>query len=202
MDSLSVNTGIHSSAPNVWAGRARKVRGVKIHCREDQQVQFEALYYPQDHPIFKTDTGQSQDCQISIFDLIGLPLLGQEKKYDLQLEENMNARSLSVPVAEAFRCISHTIDAFPHSLGIYTRKQLDVNFVRADGKDLDVIHMSALWNFIEREIVPLHSRRADVILTIQGPRGHLLEFATRANFERFWNDSFPHGDAINPYEVV
>jgi hypothetical protein len=150
IDYLSVDTGIHSNNPAVWIKRAQKVKGFRVHCREDQEVQFEAVEYPKDQPIFRVGLDYKPNGQFSIFDMIGLPLISQEKPLDTQLEQRPDARHILSYVASTYKCLPPSINPVSNALNIDTRKQVDINFVRADGKDLDVLHMDALWEFIEQ----------------------------------------------------
>ena len=202
---LSVKPPIHAIDPAVWALRARKIKGVRVHCRQDQELQFTPVACPLDHPIFNFDEYSEPHCQFSIFDRLGLPLISREGFPDWRLEyADDGARCILPSVASVYKCLSPSIDIPQNALELdtYTRKQIDITFVRADGKDLTTVHMRALWGFIEHEIIPANNTRRGLVPSTLGPRGHIVDAATKANFERYFQRSFSEDPLLSPYNVV
>lgn len=184
--------------------RPRKIKGVIVHCRQDEALRFTPVACPLDHPIFAFDEYSEPRGQFSIFDRIGLPLISREGFPDFRLEQNVEARCIHPSVASVYKC-RHSIDIPQMALGhsTYRRKQVDITFVRADGKDLNVIHMRALLDFIERKILPVNITRRGLVPSTLGPHGHIADAATRANFERHWRTHYSSlGLGSSPYDVV
>lgn len=49
VDFLSVH-GRVSTSPTTWAVRSKKIAAVRAHAFEQESIQFEQLYFPQDYP--------------------------------------------------------------------------------------------------------------------------------------------------------
>jgi hypothetical protein len=202
IDYFSVRSPLHSTNPEVYAQRARKIKGVRVHCRGDEELQFEIIEYPQDHPIFRVNLQLTLDGQFSIFDMLGLPLISEEKPLDVQLNDDPRARCLQPWVASVYKFLTPAINPGSIVLKIETRKQLDVNFVRADGKDLHEEHVEALFEFIDLQVLPVNRDRELLVPSMLGPRGHILDVVTPEKFDRYWEQNFQRDDLSNPYDVV
>jgi hypothetical protein len=79
-------------------------------------------------------------------------------------------------------------------------KNLDLKFVRIDGKDLTMDHVMAFRSFIIDSIIPAISGEDKLFVDNVGEA--LVEVATRANFEKFWEHwKSNHCDSISPYDM-
>lgn len=201
VDHISVDTGRHSDNPIVWAERARKIEGVRIHCREDNPIQLEFIQCPQDHPIFQINDTATPHQQFSLCDMIDLPLICQENPPDEQLEQQLEARFVSPSTAAILKWLPPPFNAVSGAPSIDTRKQVDIALFRSDGKELDILHIEVLWEFIEDELLPVNTSNMHSTPRLLD-RGHILSVAKKEVFEEYFARIGSDDPALSPYNAV
>jgi hypothetical protein len=119
--------------PHEWKERAQKLKGVRIHCVGDEEIQYTATSYPQDHPF---------PGRVKAAGFFGCQLVYYEVADDLAKQTDPNVLCLT-QVAFDTRLVITT-----DSGGRTTKKQVDHHVVRKDGKDLLPQQLEAICAFL------------------------------------------------------
>jgi len=182
-DYLSIKRtgGVYDRA--LWTERARKIQGVQLSWVNDAPS-YLPIYYPQDHPYFIDATTRPKAPGISILKYLRLLYIVEETPgYGLDSGFRHGAiRTIAQSLPEMFavrRLLIRDTMSFQHNL--------DLKFVRTDGKNLRTEHVNALCNFIGEIIEPLMGGENRSPLDVAAV---VLEFGTRERFFEYWSDEF------------
>jgi len=184
-----------------WSFRAHKVKGVRVKCVEDGELQFSSIEFPRDHPFIR-DTLRMPPCRLKnvrssleIPGAVEMSLSWFRNIFDEDLELNPSAKNLKQSVSNLRDCLVVVLIMEHRQIGPH--KTFDMTFFRGDLKDLYVEHMQALCGFCTDKLFPL----LDGCVT----REQYLAIATKQHFESYfkqykkrygWDENL-----ISPYEV-
>jgi len=109
IDFLSVHDRV-STSPSTWASRAKKIEAVRAHAFEDESMQFEQIYYPQDHPyvLGPVDNPIKKEKLSTAYDIpdaLGLPFRWIEGPRDSHVEVCGDHKDLTKEVNFVRRCL-------------------------------------------------------------------------------------------------
>jgi hypothetical protein len=163
-----------------WSFRAHKVRGVRVKCVEDGELQFSSIEFPRDHPFIR-DTFRMPPCRLKnirsgleVPGAVEMSLAWFRNIYDADLELNPSSKNLKQSVSDLRDCLVVELTMEHRRLG--PQKTFDMTFFRGDLKDLYVEHMQALCGFCE-----------DKLLHLPGvTRKQYLAIVTKQHFESYF----------------
>jgi hypothetical protein len=159
--------------------RAHKVKGVRVKCVEDVELEFGPVEFPRDHPLIR-DTLRMPPCRfknvhtgLQVPGAVEMSLSWFRNIFDANLELDPSAKNLRKSVSDLRDCLVVELIMEHRQLGPH--KTFDITFVRGDLKDLYVEHMQALCAFCTDKMLPL----LDGCIT----RAQYVAIATKQNFE-------------------
>ncbi|KAE9373339.1 hypothetical protein N431DRAFT_456123 [Stipitochalara longipes BDJ] len=184
IDFLSVHNRV-STSPSTWASRAKKIEAVRVHAFEEESLQFEQLYYPQDHPnvLERFDNPIKKEKDVNAYDIpdaLRLPLCWTEGQRDAHVEICGDHKDLTKEVDFVRRCLIPEMESRFNSCGPH--RQMDYTFIREDLVDLKKEHMMAITDFCVDKIMGLQDNN-----TYQTEKAkNYRAVATKKAFERYW----------------
>jgi hypothetical protein len=165
-----------------WSFRAHKVKGVRVKCVEDGELEFSPVEFPRDHPFIR-DTARMPPCRfknvhtgLQVPGAVEISLSWFRNTFDANLELNPSTKNLKQSVSDLRDCLVVELIMEHRQLG--PQETFDMTFVRGDLKDLYVEHMQALCGFCTDKMLPL----LDGCVT----RAQYVAIATKQHFESYF----------------
>jgi hypothetical protein len=166
VDHLTLYKGVHREFESFSRGFARKVKGVRVHCKGAEDIQYTATSYPQDYPFSKDFEGTTMFC-------CGLTYYEVPKDKSIEINPiipwiNSEATNIGLMINPEHKLMT---------------KQVNYQLVRKDGLDLLPQQVEACCLFISGVYKEWETKnRAD------GPPLDLDQRITEATWEGFWED--------------
>lgn len=187
VDFISVYGRVFTT-PSAWATRAKKVAAVRVHAFEEEQLQFEQLLFPQDHPFLlgRFDHPLKDDKKLGRYDIpgaLGLPLCWTEAPRDGHVEVCPDHLPLTKEVDFIRCCLMPEMEDRFRTCGPH--RQMDYTFIREDLVDLKKEHLMAICDFCVDKIMGLQDSNWFVSEKARKYR----DVATKKAFQRYWKSA-------------